>query len=100
MVVKDEEFIGKNDEQDLDDILENLKNKHKEFANCTFNKLKDKYYTDCTFKMCNFGDLGTSTFTNCVFDGCKFYSAFNQSKIFNCHITNHVGNLLERGEVK
>lgn len=96
MTITGQEYNSREDDEELEETLEIMKNVHNIFENCNFINIKAKNFVNCHFICCTFEDIGASTFTNCQFDAPKFFDGFRGSFV-NCNISSYTGRI---GEVK
>lgn len=95
MVIRNTEYATREDDKDLAEILEVMKNVHNIFENCNFVNISAKNFLNCHFINCIFEDVGASTFSKCQFDNPKFYDGFRGS-FYECSISKYTGRIGER----
>lgn len=97
MTKRNEEFLTRDDDRELNEFLDIMHNEHMIFENCTFSLCTNKQFRNSTFINCIFDHVTRETyFTNCTFESPTFYSAFH-GKFVDCNITKYSGVI---GELK
>ena len=99
MTLKNVTYANRDDDEDLNDILNTMKNSHIIFENCDFTWVSTKAFHNCQFINCNFENVTNSTFNNCTFNSPKFYDGF-RGTFYNCNISSYYGRVGERKEEK
>lgn len=93
MTQRDIEFTTRDDDMELNEILNVMHNSQIVFENCRFSLCTNKQFRNCNFVNCIFEHVTKDTyFTNCTFDAPTFYAGF-YGKIDNCNITRYSGNI-------
>lgn len=98
MTVRDIEYVTREDDADLTEVLEIMHNQHMIFENCSFSLCREKQFSNCHFINCIFEGVAGSHFTKCTFDSPHFYFGFN-GVFEDCSINRYsgkVGDLKER----
>ena len=95
MTTRNIEYLTKDDDEDLTELLNVLHNSHKIFEDCSFIKVSSKIFNNCQFINCTFDDVSASTFNNCSFESPKFYEKFHGA-FYKCNISNYFGHFNER----
>lgn len=94
-MIRDVDYNTRDDDEELRDYLDVMKNVHNIFENCNFENISAKNFHDIHFINCTFSDVGSSTFTNCKFDSPKFYDGF-RGTFCNCDMSKYSGKIGER----
>lgn len=95
MTIRDVEYVTREDDSDLNEMLEIMHNQMI-FEGCSFSLCRKKEFRNCYFINCEFENVANSHFTNCTFDTPKFYYGFNGT-FTDCSLNKYSGKI---GELK
>ena len=97
MTLRNEEYLTREDDAELNEFLNINHNEHMIFDGCHFSLCTNKVIRNSSFINCVFEHVTRETyFVNCTFDAPTFYEGFN-GNLQDCNITNYTGKI---GELK
>lgn len=99
MTIENVAYTTREDDKDLNELLNVMHNSHIIFKACSFEFCMTKSFNNCQFINCTFENVGDSTFNKCTFESPKFYEGF-RGRFNDCTIDKYYGKVGESKNAK